>query len=156
MNNLTGKKIGRWTITKKLPRSGGHGFYRAKCVCGTKRVLREIDLKRNHSKSCGCLRVDRVTVHGMRYTTEYNSWMSMISRCTRKEHQSYPYYGGRGITICKRWDTFKNFIQDMGNKPTPSHSIDRIDNDKGYYPKNCKWSTKSQQRKNQRKRKCAK
>lgn len=152
MNNLTGKKFGRWTVTKKLPRSSGHGFYRAKCVCGTKRILRETDLKRNHTKSCGCLRADVQSTHGMRYTTEYNSWQAMISRCTRKTHQSYPYYGGRGISICKKWDSFENFIKDMGKKPTQQHTIDRIDNDKNYTPNNCRWATKKQQAKNKRKK----
>lgn len=77
------------------------------------------------------------------------SWASMISRCNNPNRSNYKYYGGRGIKVCRRWKKFENFLADMGRKP-PGKSLDRIDNNKGYSPSNCKWSSKSEQMKNRR------
>lgn len=79
----------------------------------------------------------------------YNTWCDMKSRCNNPNNRSYRRYGGRGITVCDRWaGRFKNFLDDMGEKPSPLHSLDRIDNDKGYFPENCKWSTRQEQQLN--------
>lgn len=83
-------------------------------------------------------------------TPEYRAWSSLRARCTNSLNPAYSDYGGRGITVCKRWATFANFLIDMGLRPTPFHSIDRIDNDKGYGPDNCKWSTRLEQSLNKR------
>lgn len=83
-------------------------------------------------------------------TPEYNVWISMRRRCMCETDKSYPDYGGRGITICRRWDSFPAFLEDMGKRPSLDHSIDRIDNNAGYYPGNCRWATRSQQQKNKR------
>lgn len=77
----------------------------------------------------------------------------MRSRCRNPNATGYEHYGGRGITICERWDDIENFIEDMGEKPTPEHSIDRIDVDGNYEPDNCRWATPSEQQKNKRSRK---
>ena len=82
----------------------------------------------------------------------YATWKSMRQRCIFKDE---PNYKGRGITICERWDDFANFVEDMGEKPSPKHSIDRIDNDKGYSPDNCRWATAREQSLNKRIRKDA-
>ena len=82
--------------------------------------------------------------------SEYESWAAMKQRCCNYKHTFYKNYGGRGITICDRWMNFSNFLEDMGPKPTPKHSIDRIDNSGNYEPSNCKWSTRKEQTNNSR------
>lgn len=77
----------------------------------------------------------------------YTAWQNMLARCARKNHPSYPRYGGRGVTVCERWQDFRNFLDDMGEKPT-GKSIDRINNDGAYEPGNCRWSTQREQCRN--------
>lgn len=89
---------------------------------------------------------------GLSTSPEYQVWRNMISRCMDAANVSFDDYGGRGITVCERWLEFLNFYADMGPRPTRSHSIDRIDNDRGYEPGNCRWVTWSEQMLNRRKR----
>lgn len=77
-------------------------------------------------------------------TPEYNAWLNMRGRCLRSTHPRYPEWGGRGITICARWDLFENFLADVGRRPTAAHSLDRVDNDGNYEPGNCRWTTEQQ------------
>lgn len=90
--------------------------------------------------------VTKVAYHGLRNTPEYNTWVNMKARCYNPKASRYENYGGRRITVCDEWmHSFKQFLADMGKKPSPTHSIDRIDNDKGYSPDNCRWADKKTQ-----------
>lgn len=88
--------------------------------------------------------------HGMYYSREYRIWGDMISRCNNSNVRCYKNYGGRGIIVCERWREFINFIADMGPRPGPDYSLDRMDNDGPYEPGNCKWSTREEQQSNKR------
>lgn len=96
---------------------------------------------------------DQSKTHGMTYTSEYTTWLSMKDRCLRTKNKKYKDYGGRGITVCERWrDSFENFLADMGRKPSANLSIDRINNDGNYEPGNCRWATQLEQVRNRRPR----
>jgi len=113
-------------------------------------------MKRGLTRSCGCLRkevtIARSTKHGNavrnNHTLTYKAWLSMISRVDYPEEWKAKYYKGKGITLCERWREFANFLKDMGERPSKTHSIDRKDNDKGYEPGNCRWATKAEQCRN--------
>ena len=87
--------------------------------------------------------------HGLRYVPEYNSWCNMKGRCHNKKHPRYKEWGGKGITVCDEWlYDFERFYSDMGPRPSPSHSLDRIDGSMGYSKENCRWATKKEQSEN--------
>lgn len=171
--DLTGRVFGRWTVIryhgKKIYPSGSMLLWLVKCDCGTEKVRAGNTLGKG-SQSCGCLHKERVRARFLRHggtvndkpIPEYVVWQHMKARCRKSQHPSYSSYGGRGIAVCERWLEFKNFLDDVGTRPTASHSIDRKDNDGNYscghcdecikrgWPMNCRWATSSEQGLNKR------
>lgn len=150
--NLTGQKFGKLTVLK-LSYTKRYTYWKCLCDCGIEKIILGTRLTAGRTRSCGCLAKTNGIKHGMRHTRSYKSWQGMKSRCLNKSVSSYKDYGGRGIKICKKWMKFENFYKDMGNRPNGT-SLDRINNNKGYYKKNCKWSTPEEQNINKRNNHC--
>lgn len=154
LNLLPGTIYGNFTILNELVERDKYGGtqYNVRCICGREMMLLGTRVKCKKLKSCGCLTIIRPVIkHNLYGSSEYSSWQHMKARCCNINSHVYHHYGGRGIKICDRWvNSFQNFIDDMGFKPTPKHTIDRVDNNGDYEPGNCKWVTISEQQRNRR------
>ncbi len=159
-NNLIGKKFGFWMVESFYKKSQtGHKYWNCVCKCGVKKQIREYPLLRSQTKSCGCISRALCYARNFRHghartynhgpSATYQCWLSMRSRCLNPTHKAYSYYGGRGINVCDRWMKFENFFDDMGEKPN-GLSLDRINNDLGYFKENCRWATDNEQGENRR------
>lgn len=138
--NLADKRFGKLTVVKWI----GYPYWECLCDCGKTKLLRSQGLRTGESISCGCVR------NGRSKRPEYPIWNAMLQRCSNKNNIAYHNYGGRGITVCKKWHDFNSFYADMGPRPNARAQIDRIDNSKGYEPENCRWTTIIENQRNTR------
>lgn len=157
VTDLSGKSFGYWKVIRRAGRTkGGKSTWLCECICGKMKEVRGDILKSGQSKSCGCmtteLSAEKNTTHGKTKTKLYRVWNQMIQRTTNKKTKDYKYYGGRGITVCKEWkesfETFETWAHINGY--ADNLTIDRIDNNKGYEPNNCRWVTRKVQSRNTR------
>jgi hypothetical protein len=155
----SGEKYGNLTVLKEVESiidTFGQTvrIFSCICICGNIKKVRMNGFRTGKIKSCGCSRINRIVTstktHGLSKSSEYRSWYAMKARCSNPNYKNYKYWGGRGIKVCDRWfNSFENFIQDMGRKPANT-SLDRIDNDGNYESVNCRWATKTEQQNNRR------
>lgn len=164
--SLVGQRFGRITVISQEPSLKYSNCTRARwlceCICGTRTIVFTVNLKNGGTRSCGCLsREVKAKVHkihgdcsGGRPMPEHDAWGSMIQRCHNTKDHRYKNYGGRGITVCRRWRrSYISFLSDVGRRPSQKHSIDRRDNSLGYTPSNVRWATNKEQCRNTRRTK---
>lgn len=147
--DLTGCRFGMLLALKEVGNQLNAVMWECKCDCGKITRITTGNLRQGRSTSCGCNKSKSISLNRARHgetrggvlTAEFRAWSGMKDRCENPSAEKYPRYGGRGIKVCEKWQKYENFLSDMGRKPTPKHSIERVDNDKGYDPDNCIWAT---------------
>lgn len=165
VQNIAGQSFNMLTAVEFMHASGGHAHWRFRCRCGTEKAIRAAHVKSGQIKSCGCSASDLMSAakvtHGHwigdQASPEWSAWSLARNRCRNPDANAYAEYGGRGIMMCSRWadgeagkSGFECFLADMGLRPSPHHTLDRRENDKGYEPGNCRWVTMKEQGRNRR------
>jgi hypothetical protein len=161
--DLKGQRFGRLVVLSRAHNHGKRVAWHCQCDCGQTVVVPTLRLRSGATQSCGCRAADASRAnlqaahaacldHGHcvgGHTPTYTSWVDMRSRCENSSVKQYADYGGRGISVCERWQSFENFLADMGERP-PGRTLDRIDNDGHYEQGNCQWATRRMQQNNSR------
>ena len=157
--DLTGERFGRLVVIRKIPSNRHHSQWECLCDCDAVRTVDQGNLTSGSTKSCGCfikdVKIAQLTTHGLSrspggpHTRLYNIWRGMKKRCLSPSNQAYPYYGGRGITVCPEWVEYEEFHKwAMSNGYQEGLTIERKDNDGHYEPSNCIWATSKTQARN--------
>jgi hypothetical protein len=152
LTDRLGQRYGRLLVTERAPNKSEtdtNARWKCLCDCGRETTQYGQDLNKGKVISCGCWNEEKRFKHGLANTPVHRVWIGMRSRCNNPKAREYVNYGGRGIKVCERWDSFENFVADMGVRPE-GYSIDRINNDGNYEPSNCRWATTTQQLNNRR------
>lgn len=156
--DMTGKQFGHLKVIGKSEKVGNRNqvYWDCQCICGKVRPFQGDGLRDGSSKSCGCRRGEGLGTHRLSKSRIYRIYRHMKSRCYNPNVESYQWYGARGIAVCDEWQNFEPFYEwAMKNGYQREKSIDRIDNDKGYFPENCRWSTDKEQARNTRRTVCS-
>lgn len=154
-SGIAGMRFGRLTVISRVGSDRKRqSTWLAACDCGATKIVAAVYLRNGEVKSCGCLVRESSSAngkarkrHGFHGTSTYRIWSGMMTRCFNENDHAFQLYGGRGIRVCDKWRKFDGFLADMGARPA-GKSIDRIDNDRGYEPGNCRWATAVQQQNN--------